>query len=169
MRRLHSITAIAAAFTSLIFSSAASAQHGASRPQGPYSPGGILPPTKQASSVRITKGPELESAQFGLAIIRWTSNNPGGTDEHWGVVHYGVNPKNLDQVAKSHIRLNRSHPETIFRVRVDGLKPKVTYYYTVDSAQASGKSDGMKSPVMHFTMPGDPVQSRAPSAGKAGQ
>ena len=36
-------------------------------------------------------------------------------------------------MAKSHIRLNMPHPNTIFRVRVDGLKPGTTYYYTVDS------------------------------------
>src|SRR6201995_1332522 len=128
-----------------------------------YKPKDVLPPSPQAVSVKISKGPELESGAWGLAIIRWTSNNPGGTDEHWGVVHYGVDPKNLDQVAKSHIRLNRNHAETIFRVRVDGLKAGVTYYYTVDSAQASGKSDGVKSPVRHFTMPADP-QSGRPAA-----
>jgi hypothetical protein len=38
-------------------------------------------------------------------------------------------------------------------VRVEGLQPKSTYYYTVDSVQASGKSDGVKSPVRKFTTP----------------
>ena len=38
-----------------------------------------------------------------------------------------------------------------FRVRVDGLKPKTTYYYKVDSASAgSGPSDGVVSPLKTF-------------------
>jgi phosphodiesterase/alkaline phosphatase D-like protein len=115
--------------------------------------GQILPPTKPAAHVRITEGPALESARDNLAIIRWTSNNPGGTDEHFGIVHYGTDPGNLSQTAKSHIRLNQNHPDTVFRVRVDGLKPRTTYYYTVDSAQATGKSDGVKSPVGQFSTP----------------
>ena len=72
--------------------------------------GQILPPTKPAAHVRITEGPALESVRDNLAIIRWTSNNPGGTDEHFGIVHYGTDPGNLSQTAKSHIRLNQNHP-----------------------------------------------------------
>jgi phosphodiesterase/alkaline phosphatase D-like protein len=107
-------------------------------------------PSKQTSRVHITQGPALESARENSAIIRWTSNNPGGTDEHFGVVHYGTDPKNLSETARSHIRLNRGHSYTVFRVRVDGLKPKTTYYYKVDSANASGTSDGVTSPVKTF-------------------
>jgi phosphodiesterase/alkaline phosphatase D-like protein len=66
------------------------------------------------------------------------------------VVHYGTDPKNLSETAKSHIRLNPSHSYTVFRVRVDGLKPKTTYYYTVDSADARGASDGVTSGVKTF-------------------
>jgi hypothetical protein len=32
-----------------------------------------------------------------------------------------------------------------------GLKPQTTYYYTVDSMQGNGKSDGVKSTVNDFT------------------
>lgn len=56
-------------------------------------------------------------------IIRWTSNNPGGSDEHFGVVHYGKSATDLSQTAKSHIRLNQGHAQTVFRVGVDGLEP----------------------------------------------
>jgi phosphodiesterase/alkaline phosphatase D-like protein len=87
------------------------------------------------------------------AIIRWTSNNPGGSDEHFGVVHFGTDAGQLSQMAKSHIRLNQNHSYTVFRVRVDGLKPQTTYYYTVDSMQATGKSDGVKSSVHQFANP----------------
>jgi hypothetical protein len=36
-------------------------------------------------------------------------------------------------------------------VRVDGLTPKTTYYYTVDSVNARSASDGVTSPVKTFT------------------
>jgi hypothetical protein len=49
----------------------------------------ILPPAKQADHVKIIKGPALELALDDLAIVRWTSTNPRGNDEHFGVVHYG--------------------------------------------------------------------------------
>ena len=68
--------------------------------------------------VEITQGPALEVARDDLAIIMWTTNNPGGTDDHFAVVYYGTDPKDLSQMAKSHIRLNGGHPETVFRVRV---------------------------------------------------
>jgi phosphodiesterase/alkaline phosphatase D-like protein len=111
----------------------------------------ILPPAKQAERVRITEGPAIELANRNMTIIKWTSNNPGGTDEHFGVVHYGTDPEHLTQVAKSPVRLNQNHASTVFRVRVDGLKPHTTYYYSVDSMQGNGKSDGVNSGVNHFT------------------
>jgi len=113
----------------------------------------ITAPDMKAARVQITQGPELESARENSAIISWRSNNPGGSDEHFGVVHYGTDPKDLSQTAKSHIRLNPNHSYTVFRVLVDGLKPRTTYYYTVDSMQANGTSDGVKSTVNHFTTP----------------
>jgi len=56
-------------------------------------------------------------------------------------------------MAKSQIRLNRGHPETIFRVRMAGLKPQTTYYYKVTSTESNGKSDGVASPVNQFNTP----------------
>src|SRR6266480_4524683 len=101
----------------------------------------FVPSAKKAAHVRILKGPELESATENLTIIRWTSDNPGGSPEHFGVVQYGTDPKNLSQTAKSPIRLNPDHPSTIFRVRMDDLKPRTTYYYTVGSMEANDTSD----------------------------
>jgi hypothetical protein len=57
-------------------------------------------------------------------------------------------------MAKSRIQLNRAHTETIFRVRMPGLKPRTTYYYKVTSTESNGKSDGMESAVNQFTTPG---------------
>ena len=109
--------------------------------------------TAKTARVRITQGPEIERADPHFAIIRWSSNNPGGSPEHYGIVHYGTDAKKLTQTAKSPIRLNPGHSYTVFRVRIDDLKPQTTYYYTVDSIEANGKSDGVKSTVKHFTTP----------------
>jgi hypothetical protein len=125
---------------------------GSTAAQDDYQPK-ILPPAKPAAHVLITEGPALESVTNNTAIIRWTSNNPGGSDEHFGVVHYGTDPEHLNQMAKSHIRLNQNHSYTVFRVLVAGLRPQTTYYYTVDSMQATGKSDGVNSSVHQFANP----------------
>jgi phosphodiesterase/alkaline phosphatase D-like protein len=106
----------------------------------------------KAASVRITEGPAPERADDYLTIITWTSNNPGGSLDHLGVVHYGTDPKNLSQTAKSPNRLNAAHSSTIFRVRIEGLKPGTTYYYTVDSEEPNGKGDRVKSAVKQFTV-----------------
>ena len=76
-----------------------------------------------------------------------------GDDDHYAIVHYGTDPKELSQTAKNSIRLNRAHPDTIFRARLYPLQPKTTYYYTVTSMGADGKSDGVDSPVNQFTTP----------------
>jgi hypothetical protein len=132
MNRLFLKGAVTLLVSSLLYSTAGLSQ--------------VSPTTAKAAKVRITQGPEIERNDAYLVIIRWTSNNPGGTPEHYGVVHYGTNPKELIQTAKSSIRLNPSHTETVFRVRMGDLAPRTTYYYTVDSGEANGKSDGVSSP-----------------------
>jgi hypothetical protein len=144
MNRLHVKLVRIVAVGGLLFSNSMAAQ------TSPYSPK-VLPPAPKAARVRIMQGPELESANNNSAIITWTSNNPGGSDEHFGVVHYGTDPKQISQTAKSPIRLNQNHPYTVFRVRVDGLASRTTYYYTVESMAANGTSDGVKSTFNHFT------------------
>ncbi len=95
MKRVLLISAISVLSGSLLSPSPAKAQ--------------LLPPAARAARVQITQGPELELANGYLTIIRWTTNNPGGSDEHFGVVQYGTDPKHLNATAKSHIRLNRGH------------------------------------------------------------
>ena len=114
----------------------------------------VLPPAKKAERVEISKGPELELATDHLTIIRWTTNNPGGSDVHYGIVHYGTDPQDLSQTAKNPIRLNQGHQYTTFRVRIEGLKPRTTYFYRVTCEESNGKSDGVKSTVSKFTTPG---------------
>jgi hypothetical protein len=109
------------------------------------------PTTKKATGVRITEGPQLESANDHSVIIRWKSNNPGGSPEHYAIAYYGTNPKNLSETARSPIRLNPGHSYTIFRVRIGDLKPRTTYYYKVDSMEANGATDEIRSPVKRFT------------------
>ena len=60
-------------------------------------------------------------------------------------------PHNLNLTAKGHIRLNQTHPYTVFRVRLEDIKPGTTYYYTVDSMAATGELDGVKNTVYHFS------------------
>jgi hypothetical protein len=107
----------------------------------------------QAASLHIIEGPAVERATNGLAIIRWVTENPGGTDLHYAVVHYGTGPEHVSQTSRSPNRRSRTLPNMTFRVRVDGLKPGTTYYYWVESVQATGAPDGVRSPVSQFTTP----------------
>jgi hypothetical protein len=111
------------------------------------------PITPRAERVQISSGPEVPLVGGYLTVIRWTVNNPGGLPVHYGVVHYGSDPKNLSQTAKNSIRLNPNHSSTVFRVNLYDLPPKTTYYYTVESMDSSGKSDGVTSSVQDFTTP----------------
>jgi Purple acid Phosphatase, N-terminal domain len=126
----------------------------------------IAPSTPKAARVRIIQGPEIESARDFLTIIRWTTDNPGGSPVHYGVVHYGTRPRSLNQTAKSPIRLNPSHSSTVFRVRMEGLKTGVTYFYTVESEEANGTSDGVKSSVKQFAIEPQPGSASPRSPGR---
>jgi hypothetical protein len=105
----------------------------------------------KGEGARIAGGPSIERVDPGFAIVRWTSKTPGGTPVHVGIVRYGTDPTDLNQTASSPIRLNPDHPYTVFRVRMDGLTPRTTYHYTVESTDANGKSDGVKSAIKRFT------------------
>ena len=113
----------------------------------------VLAPAMRAERVQITRAPVVESARDHLTVVRWTVNNPGGLDDHFGVVHYGKDPNHLDETAANHIRLNRDHQETVFRVRLTGLASSTTYYYRVASVDSNGTSDGVESAILQFTTP----------------
>jgi hypothetical protein len=116
----------------------------------PFLPGPAHAAASKPTGAQFTSGPEPEIVNGTLAIIRWTTTNPGGTILHYGVVHYGTDPLHLSQNAKSPNRRNPAHPEIIFRVRIAGLRPQTTYYYTVESIGATGVKDGETSPVRTF-------------------
>jgi hypothetical protein len=109
------------------------------------------PITPRAERVQISEGPEVPLVGGYLTVIRWTVNNPGGLPVHYGVVHYGRDPKQLSETAKNSIRLNPYHSSTVFRVNLYELPPKTTFYYSVESIDSSGKSDEVTSPVETFT------------------
>jgi hypothetical protein len=109
------------------------------------------PIAPRAERVQISEGPEVPLVSGHLTVIRWTVNNPGGLPVHYGLVHYGTDPKNLSQTAKNSIRLNPYHSSTVFRVNLYDLPSKTTYYYTVESMDSSGKSDEVSSPIKTFT------------------
>jgi hypothetical protein len=109
------------------------------------------PITPRAERVQISEGPDVPLVGGYLTVIRWTVNNPGGLPVHYGIVHYGTDSKNLNQTAKNPIRLNPYHSSTVFRVNLHDLPPNTTYYYTVESMDSSGKSDGVTSQIKSFT------------------
>jgi Purple acid Phosphatase, N-terminal domain len=95
--------------------------------------------------------PMIESITDKLAFISWTTHNPGGTILHYAIVRYGKDPDHLDLTAVSPTRINPGHGEMVFRVRMDNLEAKTTYYYKVCSRQADGISDAATSAVNQFT------------------
>jgi hypothetical protein len=109
------------------------------------------PITPRSERVQISEGPEAPLVGGYLTVIRWMVNNPGGLPVHYGVVHYGRDPRSLSQTAKNPIRLNPYHSSTVFRVNLYDLPPKTTYYYTVESMDSSGKIDGVTSKIKTFT------------------
>jgi hypothetical protein len=107
---------------------------------------------ENASRVRIIQAPTLESSTDTSAIVRWTTNSVEGTTVRYGVVHFGVDPRLLTQVARSQNRWNRGLPAMIYRVQVDNLEPGLTYYYSVETTNANGVSDGgMSNELYQFT------------------
>ncbi len=79
------------------------------------------PTTPIARRLRIIQGPKIELSRENLTIISWTTNNPGGSPVHYGVVHYGTDPSRLTET------------------------------FRVDSTQASGVGDRITSPLRHFS------------------
>jgi hypothetical protein len=119
--------------------------------------GGLLaqesPTTPRAARMRIIQGPTIELSTAYLTIVRWTTNNPGGSPVNYGIVRYGASPSRLTEMAKSPVRLNPGHSTTVFRVRLDNLQPRTTYYFSLDSMGANGKEHRVTSPIGRFSTP----------------
>jgi len=104
-----------------------------------------------SGAAQDSASPTIESVTDTLAFISWTTPNPGGTTLHYAIVRYGKDPNHLEFTAKSPTRINPSHTEMVFRVRMGGLEPGTTYYYKVSSEQATGISDPATSGLNQFT------------------
>jgi hypothetical protein len=115
--------------------------------------GDPAPAAENASGVRIIQEPTLEMSTDTSAIVRWTTNRVPGSTVRYGVVHFGVDPRDLRQVAKSQNRWNRGLPSMTYRVAVDNLVSGLTYYYSVEFTDANGKSEGADSTLRQFTTP----------------
>ena len=102
------------------------------------------------SGMPLIDGPALEAAMDTSAIVRWTTNSIDGTAVRYGVVRYGVDPRHLDQVAKSSNRWNKGLPTMTYRVQLDNLEPGLTYYYTVEATDAKGQTLGTDTDVHQF-------------------
>jgi hypothetical protein len=100
---------------------------------------------------QVIASPTIESVSDRFAFISWTTENPGGTVLHNAVVRYGKDPNHLDFTAESPNRINPTHSEMVFRVRMNNLEPGTTYYYKVYSEQANGSLDPAVSAVNQFT------------------
>ena len=152
MNRLLVKLAITAAVGSLLFSSPIAAQN--------------PPPAPKAEHVEITKGPALEISHDDLLpIIRWTTNNPGGDDDHYAVVHYGTDPNDLEPDGeKSHPAQPRPSGDD-FPGAAGRLKPATTYYYKVTSMGYDGveRWGGELCQPVHHSRPGSGNQ-RFPAA-----
>jgi hypothetical protein len=113
-----------------------------------------------SSPAQVDASPMVESTADTFAFIRWTTRNPGGTVLHYAIVHYGKDPNHLDLTAMSPNRINPSHSDMVFRVRMNDLQPDTTYYYKVSSTQANGTSDPVTSSVRQFnTRPTDQMSA----------
>jgi hypothetical protein len=106
---------------------------------------------ENASGAQITNGPTLEMSTDTSAIVRWMTNSVEGTTVRYGVVHFGVDPRDLKQLAKSQNRWNRGLPSMTYRVWMDNLEPGLTYYYRVEFTDANGTTEGADSAVHQFS------------------
>ena len=106
---------------------------------------------ENASSAQIIEDPTLEMSSDTSAIVRWTTSNVEGTTVRYGVVHFGVDPRDLKQLAKSQNRWNRGLSSMTYRVWIDNLEPGLTYYYRVEFTDANGTTEGADSAVHQFT------------------
>ena len=106
---------------------------------------------QKSGPMHDSASPMIESVSDTLAFISWTAPNPGGTILHYAIVRYGKDPNHLEFTAKSPTRINPSHSEMVFRVRIANLEPGTTYYYKAFSEQANGISDPATNSVNQFT------------------
>ena len=101
------------------------------------------------ATVKITEGPLVEGVGDDWAVIAWTTNTGGSS-----VVHYGTDPRNLDQAAQAPYSDNDRTGTQNHRVRLNGLRSWSTYYFIAVSGQGEGTGTKATSPVGQFATQG---------------
>ena len=97
-----------------------------------------------SGNLQITQTPNIPRIGDTWAVVTWTTRTGGSS-----VVHYGTDANSLSQVAQSPYAQGTN--ETRHRVRITGLQPNTTYYFTVDSGQGQGTGTSAASSVRQFT------------------
>ncbi len=117
---------------------------------------GTAPSAAKSEAVKITDGPRVEGTGGAWAVIAWTTNVGGSS-----VIRYGTDQNSLSQTAQSPYSNNPSTKAENHRVRIAGLKPGTTYYFSAESGQGEGTGTVAKSPVGNFTTKGNAGKGNA--------
>jgi phosphodiesterase/alkaline phosphatase D-like protein len=88
----------------------------------------------QPNRLKIIDGPVFEYLDSASVEIAWTTNAQSST-----LVRYGTNPNNLRKTAQA------PWGQETHRVTIPGLEPNTTYYFVVESGQASDSGTMAKS------------------------
>ena len=97
-----------------------------------------------SGNLQISQTPSVPRIGDTWAVITWMTNAGGSS-----VVHYGTDQNNLSQTAQAPYAQGTN--ETRHRVRITGLQPNTTYYFTVDSGQGQGTGTSAASIARQFT------------------
>ena len=104
--------------------------------------GGAAAGNLENGKVQITNGPVIEAASGNSARVAWSTNIPGSTR-----VSYGTDINNMNQLAEAPWgQGGHTH-----RVELKNLKPNTTYFFQVETGQASGSD--VESHVYSFKTP----------------
>ena len=97
-----------------------------------------------SGSLQITRTPSVPRIGDTWAVVTWMTSAGASS-----IVHYGTNANNLNLTAQAPYAEGTS--ETRHRVRITGLQPNTTYYFTIDSGQGQGTGTSAASEVRQFT------------------
>ena len=107
----------------------------------------VSPTTPEAPQVRIIERPKIELAKEYLTIISCTTNNPVARPYPSRSRALWQGPESPDRDCQISDQVKPGSLINGFSRSLDNLKPQTTYYYTIDSMQATGKRDGVESTV----------------------
>ena len=97
-----------------------------------------------SGNLQISQTPSIPRIGDTWAVVTWMTNSGGSS-----VVHYGTDANNLSQTAQAPYAQGSN--DTRHRVRITGLQPNTTYYFTVDSGQGQGTGTATSSSPRQFT------------------